>query len=67
VVNTVKVEDGKWMGHNTDSGGILSVLSGAWAQELELMSDALRSRLDATVGENRITSLRFTADLSRHR
>jgi len=41
--------------------------SGAWAQELELMSDALRSRLDATVGENRITSLRFTADLSRHR
>jgi predicted nucleic acid-binding Zn ribbon protein len=41
--------------------------SGAGAQELELMSDALRSRLDATVGENRITSLRFTADLSRHR
>lgn len=33
VVNTVKVEDGKWMGHNTDSGGILSVLSGAWGDE----------------------------------
>lgn len=29
-VNTVKVEDGKWMGHNTDSGGILSVFSQAW-------------------------------------
>jgi len=29
-VNTVKVEDGKWLGHNTDSGGILSVVSQAW-------------------------------------
>jgi|GEM_PF-169053 len=33
VVNTVRVEDGKWFGHNTDSGGILTVLSGAWAEE----------------------------------
>lgn len=41
--------------------------SGAWAQELELMSDTLRARLEAIVGENRITALRFTADLSRHR
>ena len=32
-VNTVKVEDGKWLGHNTDSGGILSVLSQAWVGE----------------------------------
>lgn len=32
-VNTVKVEDGKWLGHNTDSGGILSVLSQAWADK----------------------------------
>lgn len=30
-VNTVKVENGKWMGHNTDSGGILTVLSQAWS------------------------------------
>jgi len=30
VVNTVKVEDGKWLGHNTDSGGILTVLTEAW-------------------------------------
>lgn len=33
VVNTVKVEDGKWLGHNTDSGGILTVLTGAWKGE----------------------------------
>lgn len=29
-VNTVRMEDGKWLGHNTDSGGILTVLSQAW-------------------------------------
>jgi shikimate dehydrogenase len=33
MVNTVRVEDGKWMGHNTDSGGILTVFSEAWGQE----------------------------------
>jgi len=32
-VNTVRVEDGKWMGHNTDSGGILTVVSQAWAAD----------------------------------
>lgn len=32
-VNTVRVEDGKWMGHNTDSGGTLTVLSQAWPKE----------------------------------
>ncbi len=31
-VNTVRVEEGKWMGHNTDSGGILTVLSQAWPE-----------------------------------
>lgn len=30
VVNTVKVQEGSWRGHNTDSGGILSVLTEAW-------------------------------------
>lgn len=30
MVNTVRVEEGKWLGHNTDSGGILMVLSEAW-------------------------------------
>ena len=29
-VNTVKVEDGRWLGHNTDSGGLLAVLSQVW-------------------------------------
>jgi len=32
-VNVVKVEDGKWLGHNTDSGGILTVVSQAWRDE----------------------------------
>lgn len=41
--------------------------SGAWAQELELMGETLKARLEAIVGENRVTALRFTADLSRHR
>ena len=41
--------------------------SGAWAQELELMGDDLRARIDAAIGAGKVTSLRFTADLSRHR
>ena len=41
--------------------------SGVWAQELELMGEVLRARLEVAVGENRIERLRFTADLSRHR
>lgn len=32
-VNTVRVEEGKWLGHNTDSGGILTVASHAWSGE----------------------------------
>lgn len=32
-VNTVKVEQGRWLGHNTDSGGVLAVLSQAWRGE----------------------------------
>lgn len=31
-VNTVRVEDGRWLGHNTDSGGTLTVLSQAFSQ-----------------------------------
>jgi predicted nucleic acid-binding Zn ribbon protein len=41
--------------------------SGAWAQELELMGDLLRERIDAAIGADRVTALRFTADLARHR
>jgi len=32
-VNTVKVEDGRWLGHNTDSGGVLTVLTEAWGDQ----------------------------------
>ncbi|MBA2524100.1 MAG: DUF721 domain-containing protein [Solirubrobacterales bacterium] len=41
--------------------------SGPWAQELELMGDLLRSRIEGLVGEGRVLSIRFTADLARHR
>lgn len=41
--------------------------SGAWAQELELMGELLRTRLETIVGSERVSGLRFTADLSRHR
>ena len=41
--------------------------SGAWAQELELMHDALLERLNSALGVERVQALRFTADLSRHR
>jgi len=29
-VNAVRVEEGRWLGHNTDSGAILTVLSEGW-------------------------------------
>jgi len=29
-VNTVRVDNGRWLGHNTDSGGLLAVLSQIW-------------------------------------
>lgn len=32
-VNTVRVEEGRWLGHNTDSGGIRAVLAQAWQGE----------------------------------
>lgn len=32
-VNTVKVDGGRWLGHNTDSGGVLTVLSQAWGDD----------------------------------
>jgi len=41
--------------------------NGIWAQELELMGDELRSRIEATVGADRVRGMRFTADLARHR
>lgn len=32
-VNTVQVAEGRWLGHNTDSGGIGTVLAQAWQDE----------------------------------
>jgi len=32
-VNTVRVAEGRWLGHNTDSGGIHTVLAQAWPGE----------------------------------
>lgn len=29
-VNTVRVQEGRWLGHNTDTGGIRTVLAEAW-------------------------------------
>ena len=40
---------------------------GIWAQELELMGEELRTRIEAIVGPERVGALRFTADLARHR
>jgi predicted nucleic acid-binding Zn ribbon protein len=41
--------------------------NGAWAQELEMMGDLLRERIDGAIGAGRVSGLRFTADLARHR
>jgi predicted nucleic acid-binding Zn ribbon protein len=48
--------------------------SATWAQELDLMQDAVRKRLNAALAEHgaesdapiKVTQLRFTADASRH-
>lgn len=45
----------------------IACATGAWAQELELMQEQLRARVEAIVGEERVQRLRFTADLARHR
>ncbi len=41
--------------------------NGIWAQELELIGEQLRARLDERIGADRLVALRFTADLARHR
>ena len=45
----------------------IACATGAWAQELELMGDELKSRVGAIVGPDRVRRMRFTADLARHR
>ena len=39
----------------------------AWAQELDLLQDRLRKRLNEELGDERVSGLRFTADGARHR
>jgi predicted nucleic acid-binding Zn ribbon protein len=41
--------------------------SATWAQELDLMQDRIRERLNSALGEREVKGLRFTADAARHR
>lgn len=40
--------------------------SATWAQELDLMQERLRGRLNEALGEQRVAGLRFSADGARH-
>ena len=48
--------------------GVVTVAcrSATWAQELDLMQDELRARLNEVLGGDRVAGLRFTADGARH-
>jgi predicted nucleic acid-binding Zn ribbon protein len=48
--------------------GVITVAcrSATWAQELDLMQERLRARLNHALGEERVAGLRFTADGARH-
>lgn len=48
--------------------GVVTVAcrSASWAQELDLLQDRLRARLNECLGDERVTGLRFTADAARH-
>jgi predicted nucleic acid-binding Zn ribbon protein len=41
--------------------------SATWAQELDLMQDQIRERLNSALGERELKGLRFTSDAARHR
>lgn len=41
--------------------------SATWAQELDLMQEEIRRRLNDELGEERVKALRFTADGARSR
>ena len=53
----------------SEHDGVVTVAcrSSVWAQELEMMGDLLRERIDGAIGAGRVSGLRFTADLTRHR
>jgi predicted nucleic acid-binding Zn ribbon protein len=40
--------------------------SASWAQELDLLQDRLRERLNERLGGEQVRGLRFTADAARH-
>ncbi len=40
--------------------------SATWAQELDLLQDPLRAKLNAEIGDDAVKRLRFTADAPRH-
>ena len=40
--------------------------SATWAQELDLLQDRLRTRLNEELGDELVSALRFTADAPRH-
>ena len=40
--------------------------SATWAQELDLLQDRLRTRLNEELGDELVSAFRFTADASRH-
>jgi predicted nucleic acid-binding Zn ribbon protein len=48
--------------------GVITVAcrSATWAQELDLMQERLRARLNEALGGEGIVALRFTADGARH-
>lgn len=48
--------------------GVVTVAcaSASWAQELDLLQDRLRGRLNEELGGEQVRALRFTADRSRH-
>jgi len=48
--------------------GVITVAcrSATWAEELDLMQERLRERLNEALGAERVAALRFTADGARH-
>jgi predicted nucleic acid-binding Zn ribbon protein len=52
----------------SERGGEVTIAcrTAAWAQELDLLQDRLRDRLNEEIGEARVSALRFTADGVRH-
>lgn len=52
----------------SERDGVITVAcrSSTWAQELDLMQERLRGRLNDALGEERVAGLRFSADGARH-